>query len=505
MHIVSAMAEPDLFSDAYANELDSRDRLSTLRDEFLIPSRHQLSSSILGDHHSPKVNNSTTDDSNACTYLCGNSLGLQPRRTEKYFQTYLATWATKGVHGHFAPPSDSPLPAWLHADEHLVPGMASLLGAEHSEIAIMQTLTANLHFALASIYRPTSARYKIMLEGKAFPSDHYAVESQLWSHGVDPTDAMILIESRNDFGTLSTQQILETIDAHAETTAVLLLPAIQYYSGQFFDMHTITQHAQSKGILVGWDLAHAIGNVPLQLHDWNVDFAVWCSYKYLNCGPGSIGGLFVHSRHTNITDVHDEKYRHRLAGWWGSSKTSRFGMSNVFEPMSGAAGYQLSNPSIADMTALQASLDVFKQTSMAELREKSLQLTGYLLKLLDAMSKKSSDTQRAVPEDTFVVITPRDEDQRGAQLSVRLKPGLLDNVMKILQCNAVVVDERRPDVVRVAPAPLYNSFGDVLSFARVFRYALLMTLDGRMADNEDALALVMGEDARNDRGWGQIL
>lgn len=308
---------------------------------------------------------------------------------------------------------------------------------------------------------------------------------------------MILLEPADiNNPILSTQQIISTIDKHASETALLLLPGIQFYTGQLFDIPTITAHAQSKGITVGWDLAHAAGNVPLCLHDWNVDFAAWCSYKYMNCGPGSIGGLFIHKRHSAVSSSADKRpeYLPRLSGWWGSDKSSRFAMENRFTPIAGAGGWQLSNPSVADMTALRASLDVFKQTSLSALREKSLKLTGYLEKLLHASMDE-------LPKQTFNIITPSDPNARGAQLSIRLAPGLLDTVMSVLEKKGVVVDERRPDVIRVAPAPLYNSWQDVLRFALVFKGACEEALSNKGGKTDTA---VMVEGGKQDKGWSEV-
>lgn len=449
----------------------------SFRDQFRIPTKGDLRRKTIA---SPPTANKKEDDDNPSVYLCGNSLGLQPIETKIRMAEYLETWATKGVFGHFTEISDTGLAPWLHVDEDVVPDMAAIVGAKPSEVAVMQTLTANLHLMLASFYRPTATRYKIMLEGKAFPSDHYAIETQIRHHDLTPSDAMVLIDPPNPSSSplLPTEHILATIDAHASTTAVLLLPGIQFYTGQFFDIPRITAHAQAHGILVGWDLAHAVGNVPLDLHDWNVDFGVWCTYKYLNCGPGSIGGCFVHERHFD---------RPRLAGWWASKKSSRFAMTNQFEPIEGAAGFQLSNPSVADMTAVRASLNVFKKTSMGEVRRRSLKLTGALEEAL----------LRSEASACYRIITPRDPAERGAQLSVQLSPGLLDAVLQGLEEEGVVVDERKPDVIRVAPAPLYNTLEDVEAFVRVFEKACLK------AGQKDGHS-VMGEGGREDKGWSEI-
>lgn len=276
---------------------------------------------------------------------------------------------------------------------------------------------------------------------------------------------------------LTTSYILSVIAEHASTTAILLLPGIQFYSGQFFDIPTITKAARDAGIFVIWDLAHAVGNVPLKLHDWDVDAAAWCTYKYLNAGPGSIGGLFVHERHGQVSSGKDG-FVNRLSGWWGSDKESRFAMENRFVPIPGAAGFQVSNPSVLDITSLNASLEVFaKAGGMGPLREKSLKLTAYLETLLLSSPHFNS---------SFKIITPRDPEQRGAQLSVKLEPGLLDVVMKELEERGVIVDERRPDVVRVAPAPLYNTFKDVYEFRGAFDEALDIAQKAKAGEVEAA-------------------
>ena len=414
------------------------------------------------------------DDATPCTYLCGNSLGLQPRAVQKYTQAQLSLWATKGVYGHFKEVSDSLVPPWLHIDDVAAGPMARVVGALPGEVAVMNTLTANLHLLMASFYRPDGKRYKIVIESKAFPSDHFAVESQLRHHGLDPAEALVLLEPPPDESSLlPTSHILSQIQGHAETTALLLLPGVQFYTGQYFDMAGITAFAQSKGIMVGWDLAHAVGNVLLRLHDWGVDFAAWCNYKYMNSGPGAIAGLFVHERHggskgapesseapNGVVEQNSSSFRHRLSGWWGSDKASRFAMTNRFDPIPGAAGFQLSNPSALDLSAVLASLSIFEQIDVEELRVKSLKLTGYLEELLDS-----------VEDPPYDIITPRDPAERGAQLSIRLNAGLLDRILPALADEAVIVDERKPDVIRVAPAPLYNSFEDCWRFVDAFRRA----------------------------------
>ncbi|PNS17126.1 Kynureninase [Sphaceloma murrayae] len=498
------------FEDQYAAALDDADALQPLRQQFIIPTRGQLKHTTLEAIGDPIKK----PDVEPCTYLCGNSLGLQPRLVQQYTAAYHQTWATKGVYGHFKKIENSPLDTWVNSDEDVMEDMANIVGAHKDEVVVMQTLTANLHFAMVSFYRPTKERYKIIIESKAFPSDHYAIESQIQHHGLNPIEAMVTIEpSSPTTPTLSTAHILSVIDNHASDTAVLLLPAIQFYTGQFFDIATITAHAQSNGIKVGWDLAHAVGNVPVSLHDWNVDFAAWCNYKYMNCGPGSIGGLFIHNRHTHpssnvatnpSTDASSATDGQaaplpRLAGWWGSSKSTRFAMTNVFEPIPGAAGWQLSNPSVADLTAVRASLDVFKQTSMSALRNKSIVLTQYLQDLLEILMAKESDEGGLSGGRSFRIITPLNAEARGAQLSLRLAPGLLDGVMEVLEENGVVVDERRPDVIRVAPAPLYNNAKDVLRFVRVFAEACQKARSGGTKGGG-----VMVDGGKEGKGWSEI-
>ncbi|KAL9106174.1 MAG: hypothetical protein Q9227_008766 [Pyrenula ochraceoflavens] len=410
-------------------------------------------------------------------YLCGNSLGLQPGRTRERVDSFLSAWATKNVLGHFTGHEDSTLPPWLHVDDEAARLMAPIVGALPQEIAVMGTLTANLHLLMASFYKPTKERYKIILEGKAFPSDHYAVESQITSHGLQVSDAMVLLNPDPLKQTISTDRILSTISEHATNTALIILPGVQFYTGQYLEIEKITKHAHALGIPIGWDCAHAAGNVDLKLHDWNVDFAAWCNYKYLNSGPGAIAAIFVHERHGQVNmeaKNAEQRYRPRWTGWWGADKSSRFDMENTesdfgsaeFVPRPGAAGYQLSNPSALDLASVTASLEVFHLTNMDQLRRKSLALTGFLELLLQNLPGETGNL--------FEIITPQSPGQRGAQLSLKLKSGLLDAVLEYLSDNGVVVDERKPDVIRVAPAPLYNSYMDVFQFVKIFQGGLEM-------------------------------
>lgn len=460
-----------------AQTLDRDDPLASTRSEFNIPTPAQIASTRLPDPAAPAAaadaDATSADDGARCVYLCGNSLGLQPKRTPERINQYLLTWAAQGVQGHFKPLDDSPLPTWLDADAKAAELIAPIVGASVSEVAVMQTLTANLHLLMSSFYRPDiKGKHKIILESKAFPSDHFAVETQLRHHGLSPETSMVLIESPfSQDNILSTYDIMSVISTHAADTALLLLPGIQYYTGQLLDIPVITAFAQKHGITVIWDLAHAVGNVPLSLHDWGVDAAAWCSYKYLNGGPGCIGGLFVHECNSAVTksiadDKPEEGYRNRLAGWWGNDKKTRFVMANRFHPVGGAAGFQLSNPSILDITSLSASLEVFQLAGgVRVLRQKSLKLTNFLETLLGELS----DEDKAL----FRIITPSDPDQRGAQLSILLSTSdLLGVVMHELEARSVIVDERKPDVIRVAPAPLYNTFEDVVRFVEAFSAAL---------------------------------
>ncbi|KAF2828555.1 kynureninase 1 [Ophiobolus disseminans] len=481
--IYAGVEDVELCSEEFAKKEDNKDKLTKLRGEFIIPTKSDLANKRYGFRQSKDASNSLhgaqEDDGEESIYLCGNSLGLQPRRTKEYVNRYLDTWASKGVFGHFTD-YEGGLPPWLHIDEAIKEQTAKIVGALPSEVVVMETLTANLHLLMTSFYRPTKDRWKIIIEGKAFPSDHYAALSQIAHHNLDPS-ALITIEPPSSSAPyLSNEHILSVISHHAPTTALVLLPGIQFYSGQFFDIELITRHCRALGITVGWDLAHAVGNVPLKLHDWNVDFAAWCNYKYMNGGPGVIGGAFVHERHSKVEEAPSSEtdgavdgvykhakttelqYRPRLSGWWGSDKSSRFAMTNKFVPIPGASGFQLSNPSALDMTSVMASLDVFSMTTMDALRQRSVRLTAYLEARL---------LRYAGSEPPYTIITPSNPAERGAQLSVLLKPGLLDNVLHHLEKKSVVVDERKPDVLRIAPAPLYNSFHDVHRFIVVFHEA----------------------------------
>ncbi|KAK9451851.1 pyridoxal phosphate-dependent transferase [Limtongia smithiae] len=424
---------------ATAKQFDSEDVVAGARNLFLIPTRAEIT-----------ANANITDPNSSSIYFAGNSLGLQPKRTRELLSEELDIWAKNGVHGHFRHSFGRP---WMTIDETVTGISAAIVGARVEEVAVMTTLTTNLHLLLSAFYRPEGKRTKIIIEEKAFPSDHYAVESQIMMHGYNVDETLVTIKPSNADSTVSKSHVLDVISEHADTAAVVLLPGIQYYTGQAFDIKEITSYAKSLGIVVGWDLAHAVGNLQLSLHDWNVDFAVWCSYKYLNSGPGGIGGLFVHEHNFD---------KPRLVGWWAHDKKTRFLMNNKFAPSKGASAFQLSNPSVLDTVSLLGSLEVFDKYPVSILRAKSLALTGYLESLLLAR----------FPDKPFAIITPSDPDQRGAQLSLLFKTGLMEKVNHYLTNNGITCDERRPDVIRVAPAPLYNTFEEVWVFVDQLRTAI---------------------------------
>jgi kynureninase len=403
-----------LLDRSYAEQQDRADPLARLRDEFHLPT---------GPHGATAV------------YLCGHSLGLQPKRTAGIMQEELDVWARLGVEGHFA--AQRP---WVSYHELLTPGLAMLAGALPHEVVAMNTLTVNLHLMLASFYRPHGERRKIVSEKRAFSSDRYAVVTHLAQRGIDPASALVELEPRADGLVFETDTICDYIERHANEIATVLLPGVQYLTGQCFDMARIAATARRAGCTVGFDLAHAMGNVPLQLHDWDVDFAAWCGYKYLNGGPGALGGCFVHERHAAQFELP------RLAGWWGHDKSSRFAMPEQFVPLHGAEGWQ-----------------IFERAGVAALRAKSLRLTAYLEQLLERM----------LPNEV-AILTPRAPEARGCQLSLRiLRPAAEARAVHDRLTRAgYVCDWREPDVVRVAPVPLYNTFADVWEFAHALRRML---------------------------------
>ena len=421
---------------AYAQSLDRKDSLRSFRSKF----------------HQPKLKGKEV------IYFTGNSLGLQPKSTKKFVTEELDDWAQLGVEGHF----DAKRP-WLHYHKFSKKALAEIVGAKPSEVVAMNQLTVNLHLMMASFYRPTEKRFKIITEAGAFSSDQYAFESQLKFHKLNPDEALIELKPRSGEFTLRTEDIIEKIKEHSDQLALVIFGAVQYYSGQFFDITKITEAGHKAGTYVGFDLAHAAGNVPLSLHKDKVDFAVWCSYKYLNSGPGGVAGAFVHEKHANNYDLP------RLAGWWGHNDKERFKMKKGFKPMPGVDGWQLSNFPVLSGAAQLASLEIFQQAGMKNIRRKSILLTGFLEFLLKEIDPN---------EKHFSVITPPHSKDRGCQLSILMKHDarlpdrqgrkVFDKIMKA----GVLADWREPNVIRVAPVPLYNTFVDVFRFADIFRRAL---------------------------------
>ncbi|HTO15732.1 MAG TPA: kynureninase [Edaphocola sp.] len=372
-----------------------------------------------------------------CYYFCGNSLGLQPKSTGYLFQRELNEWAKYGVEGHFRA-----FEPWMYYHKQFNEPLAKIVGANSSEVVAMNTLTVNLHLLLISFYKPTASRYKIIMEAGAFPSDQYAIETQVRMHGYDPADAIIEISPKEGAFNLEDEDILTAIREAGDSLACVLMGGVNYYTGQLYDMKSITKTAHEVGALCGFDLAHAIGNIPMQLHDWQVDFACWCSYKYLNSGPGGVGGIYVNEKHGNDPETL------RLAGWWGNEESTRFQMKKGFMPAKGAASWQMSNAPIFNMIAHKASLDIFEKVTMDQLREKSIKLTAYLEFLLLQLDHLD-----------FEIITPKEKERRGAQLSLLFsKDGR--KVFEHLEQNGVIADWREPNVIRVAPVPMYNSYED---------------------------------------------
>lgn len=378
-------------------------------------------------------------------YFCGNSLGLQARAVEAAIRQELEDWQNLAVEGYFR--AKNP---WLFYHTHFSETMAGMMGCSPEEVTVMNTLTVNLHLILQSFYRPTKERYRIVMEAGAFPSDQYALETLVRLHGLDPDDALVEIHPREGEKLLRTEDILDTIARQGNSLALTLMGGINYYTGQFYDIPAITAAAHQQGAYAGWDLAHVAGNIPVRLHDWNADFAVWCSYKYLNGGPGAAGGLFVHERHGNDPALP------RLGGWWGNDEKTRFRMEKGFVPKPGAAGWQISTAQVFNMAALKASLELFKEAGIENLRAKSLRLTAYLEFLLG---------QTSLPCE---IITPGDPQQRGAQLSLFFpKDGKA--IHSRMMESGIICDYREPGVIRLAPAPLYCSYADVLRFHDVLK------------------------------------
>ena len=412
----------------YARHQDQKDTLASYRNQFYIPK----------DKHGQDL-----------IYMTGNSLGLQPKSVKDYINQELEDWANLGVEGH----TEAKHP-WIHYHELLTESMAKVVGAKPIEVVVMNTLTVNLHLMMVSFYQPTPKRYKILIEADAFPSDKYAVESQLRHHGFDIKDGLILWKARKGEELANYDDLEALLKEHGTEIALVMIGGVNYYTGQFFDLKRITQLGHEHGCMVGFDCAHGVGNVQLNLHDSGADFAVWCTYKYLNSGPGSLGGCFVHERH-----AHD-KNLNRFAGWWSHNKETRFKMRDEFDQLPGAEGWQLSNPPILSMAAIRASLDIFAEVGMEKLTLKAKHLTGYFEFLINELN-----------HDDIKIITPSNPNERGCQLSIQVK-----NADKVLHQQlteaGVISDWREPDVIRCAPVPLYNSFQDVYNLVEKLKFIL---------------------------------
>jgi len=406
----------------FARQLDEDDSIHRYRDRF----------------HMPQLNGKNV------YYFGANSLGLMPKTARLAVMEELDVWEKLGVLGQHK--------RWETYHEHLTESTARLVGSNPSEVVVMNALTLNLHILLVSFYQPNTKRYKIVIENGAFPSDQYAVESQIRFHGFDPKDALIELVPRNGEKCLQTDDIVHTLRSHGDSISTVLIGGVNYYTGQAFDMEAITKAGQEVGAFVGFDLAHAAGNLKLELHDWNVDFAAWCTYKYMNSGPGSPGGVFIHERHENW-------HGPRFAGWWGHNKETRFDMNPNFVPISGAEGWQISNAPVLSMACLRKSMNIFDEVGMEALRKKSETLTGFLEYLLMSINDKLS------------IITPSSPMQRGCQLSVVVHENG-KNVFNKLSASGVVCDWREPDVIRLAPAPLYTSYSDIFKTVEILKSLL---------------------------------
>ena len=412
----------------FARSLDQKDVLRSYRNAFYIPR------DVSG---------------NEWLYFTGNSLGLQPKTTKAAIEQELNDWANLGVEGHL----DAKNP-WMPYHEFLTESMAKIVGAKPIEVVVMNTLTANLHFLMASFYSPKEKRHKILIESDAFPSDRYAVQSQLEFHGYDPEACLIEWTPRAGETLLHLQDLETILDEQGEEIALILIGGVNYYTGQSFDLKKIAEMGHAKGCKVGIDLAHGAGNIQPDLHNSGVDFAAWCTYKYLNAGPGSLGGVFVHERY-----AHDKTLK-RFAGWWSQNKDTRFDMRKPLDLIPGAEGWQLSNPPILSMAAIKASLDLFNEVGMDALRQKSVQLTAYLEYLINNLDHPDVE-----------IISPKDPAQRGCQLSIRVK-NTDQTLHKRLTENHVITDWREPGVIRCAPVPFYNSFEDVFGMVAILKTLL---------------------------------
>jgi kynureninase len=416
----------------FAQSIDAQDELRRYRDEFYFP----------------KVNGKQV------IYFTGNSLGLQPKRTKAYVDEVMNDWANLAVEGHFY--SDKP---WWDYQERFAVPLSDIVGAKPSEVGVMNTLTVNLHLLMVSFYNPTPHKYKIICEEKAFPSDQYMFQSQVKFHGFDPKDAIVEIKRREGEANIRLEDVLAKIDEIGNELALVLIGGVNYYTGQVFDMKTITAAGQKQGAYVGWDLAHAAGNVKLELHDWNVDFAAWCSYKYMNSGPGNASGFFVHEKH------HNDKELKRFAGWYGHNKERRFKMEPDFDPVQGADGWQISNLPILSLAPYLASVEMFAEVGMDKLIAKRNLITSYLEFILLEIDKELEGAD-------FEILTPSNQEERGCQLSVYLH-GQGRELFERLMKNGVITDWREPNVIRLAPAPFYCSFEDMYEFGQTLKQLIL--------------------------------
>jgi kynureninase len=416
----------------FAQQLDSKDELKNYRNEFIFP-----------QHHNKNV-----------IYFTGNSLGLQPKRTKNYVDEVMNDWANLAVEGHFY--AEKP---WWDYHERFANPLSKLVGAKPSEITVMNTLTVNLHLLMVSFYNPTNTRYKIICEEKAFPSDQYMFQTQVNFHGYKPEDVIVEIKRREGEHNIRLEDILAKINEVGDELALVLLGGVNYYTGQVFDMKTITEVGHKVGAKVGFDLAHAAGNIELQLHDWDIDFAAWCSYKYMNSGPGNASGCFIHEKH------HTNKDLNRFGGWWGHNKERRFKMEPEYNPIVGADGWQVSNLPILSLAPYLASVEIFAEVGMDKLIQKRNQLTAYLEFILHEIDKEIEGTE-------FEIITPNNQEERACQLSVFLHGqgrSLFDYLMK----NGVITDWREPNVIRLAPAPFYCSYEDMYEFGQILKQGIL--------------------------------
>lgn len=420
----------------FAQSLDAQDELKNYRNEFIFP----------------KVNGKQV------IYFTGNSLGLQPKRTKQYVDEVMTDWANLAVEGHFY--SDKP---WWDYHERFAAPLSEIVGAKPTEVTVMNTLTVNLHLLMVSFYRPTQKKFKIICEEKAFPSDQYMFQSQIDFHsklvGFNPSEALVEIKRRDGEHNIRIEDILAKIEEVGEELALVLIGGVNYYTGQVFDMKTITEAGHKQGAYVGWDLAHAAGNIELHLNEWNVDFAAWCSYKYMNSGPGNASGCFVHEMHHNDADLP------RFAGWWGHNKERRFKMEPKFDPVRGAEGWQISNLPILSLAPYLASVDMFAEVGMTKLISKRNLITAYLEFILKEINNELEGAD-------FEIITPSNQEERGCQLSVYLH-GQGRELFERLMKNGVITDWREPNVIRLAPAPFYCSFEDMYEFGQILKKLIL--------------------------------